>query len=45
MMREFRDENFEEFLKRSADNLRMRAPEKVWQKLSGDLHKENAGSA
>ncbi len=38
-MREFRDENFEEYLKRNADNLRMRAPDRVWQKLSGELNK------
>jgi hypothetical protein len=40
MMREFRDENFEEYLKRNADNLRMRAPDRVWQKLSSELNKE-----
>lgn len=39
MKREFRHENFEEFIKRNADNLRMKAPEKVWQKLSSDLDK------
>ena len=39
MKRDYRDENFEEFLKRSADNLRMKAPERVWQNLSGELKK------
>ena len=39
MKREFQDEDFEEFLKRNADNLRMKAPEKVWEKLSGELSK------
>ena len=39
MKRDYRDENFEEFLKRSADNLRMKAPEKVWQNLSAELNK------
>lgn len=37
MKREFRQENFEEFLKRSADNLRMKAPERVWENLSKRL--------
>lgn len=40
MKREFRHENFEEFLKRNADNLRMKAPEKVWESLSKHLTKE-----
>ena len=39
MKREFTHETFEDFLKRSADNLRMKAPEKVWQNLSKELHK------
>lgn len=39
MKREFQDENFEEFLKRNADNLRMKAPERLWEKLSGELNK------
>ena len=39
MKRDYRDENFEEFLKRSADNLRMKAPDKVWQNLSAELTK------
>lgn len=39
MKRDYRDENFEEFLKRSADNLRMKAPERVWQNLSTELNK------
>lgn len=39
MKREFSDENFEDFLKRSADNLRMKAPDRVWEKLSGELSK------
>lgn len=39
MKREFTDESFEAFLKRNADNLRMKAPEKVWQHLSTDLNK------
>lgn len=47
MKREFRHENFEDFLKRNADNLRMKAPEKVWENLSKHLTKErrrwNAG--
>lgn len=40
MKRDFTHENFEDFLKRSADNLRMKAPEKVWENLSKKLHKE-----
>lgn len=39
MKRDYRDENFEEFLKRSADNLRMKAPDKVWENLSAELNK------
>lgn len=39
MKREFTNENFERFLKQSADNLRMKAPEKVWQNLSRELNK------
>lgn len=39
MKRDYRDENFEEFIKRNADNLRMKAPERVWQNLSGELEK------
>lgn len=39
-MREFRDENFEDFIKRNADNLRMKAPDRVWESLTGKLSKE-----
>src|ERR1044071_2916562 len=39
MKREFTEESFEHFLKRSADNLRMKAPDKVWQNLSKELNK------
>lgn len=39
MKREFRQENFEEFLKRNADNLRMKAPERIWENVSGELRK------
>lgn len=39
MKRDFTHENFERFLKQSADNLRMKAPEKVWQNLSKELNK------
>ena len=39
MKSEFRNENFEEFLKRNADNLRMKAPEKIWQNITGELKK------
>ncbi|MBB1284881.1 hypothetical protein HRH25_10910 [Flavisolibacter sp. BT320] len=39
MKSEFKNENFEEFLKRSADNLRMKAPEKIWQNITGELKK------
>jgi hypothetical protein len=40
MKRDFTDENFEDFLKRSADGLRMKAPDKVWQNLSKELNKK-----
>jgi hypothetical protein len=40
MKRDFTHENFEDFLKRSADNLRMKAPERVWENLSNKLNKE-----
>lgn len=40
MKREFRNENFEDFLKRNADNLRMKAPERVWENLSKHLNKK-----
>jgi hypothetical protein len=39
MKRDFTHENFEDFLKRSADGLRMKAPDRVWQNLSKDLNK------
>lgn len=39
MKSEFKHENFEEFLKRNADNLRMKAPEKIWQNITGELNK------
>jgi hypothetical protein len=39
MKRDFTHENFEEFLKRSADGLRMKAPDKVWKNLSKELNK------
>ena len=39
MKSEFKHENFEEFLKRNADNLRMKAPEKIWQNITGELRK------
>jgi hypothetical protein len=38
MKRDFTPENFEDFLKRSTDDLRMRAPDKVWQNLSKELN-------
>lgn len=37
MKRDFTHENFEDFLKRSSDSLRMKAPDKVWQNLSKEL--------
>jgi len=40
MKRDFTNENFEDFLKRSADGLRMKAPDKVWQNLSKELGKK-----
>lgn len=40
MKRDFTHENFEEFLKRSADSVRMKAPDKVWQNLSKELGKK-----
>jgi hypothetical protein len=39
MKRDFTQEDFEDFLKRSANSLRMKAPEKVWQNLSRELNK------
>ena len=39
MKRDFTNENFEDFLKNSADSLRMKAPDKVWQNLSKELNK------
>lgn len=39
MKRDFTPDNLEEFLKRSADGLRMKAPDKVWQNLSKELNK------
>ena len=39
MKSDLRHENFEEFLKRNADNLRMKAPEKIWQSIAGELSK------
>lgn len=39
MKRDFTTEEFEKFLKESADSLRMKAPERVWQSLSKELHK------
>ncbi|HEV7329863.1 MAG TPA: hypothetical protein VGN63_02390 [Flavisolibacter sp.] len=39
MKSEFKHENFEEFLKRNADNLRMKAPEKIWENITGELKK------
>lgn len=39
MKRDFTHENFEDFLKQSADSLRMKAPDKVWQNLSKELNK------
>ena len=39
MKSDFKPENFEEFLKRNADNLRMKAPEKIWQNITGELNK------
>ena len=39
MKRDFTNENFERFLKQSADNLRMKAPERVWQNLSKELNR------
>ena len=40
MKRDFTEENFEDFLRRSADGLRMKAPDKVWQNLSKELSKK-----
>ncbi|RYZ27436.1 MAG: hypothetical protein EOO10_12725 [Chitinophagaceae bacterium] len=40
MKRDFTGENFEDFLKQSADSLRMKAPDKVWQNLSKELNKK-----
>lgn len=40
MKRDLRDESFEDFLKRSADNLRMKAPDKVWENLSKHLNRK-----
>jgi hypothetical protein len=39
MKKDFANEDFEEFLKQSADSLRMKAPEKVWETLSKELNK------
>ncbi|MDQ3278514.1 MAG: hypothetical protein M3Q06_09315 [Bacteroidota bacterium] len=39
MKSDFKHENLEEFLKRNADNLRMKAPEKIWQNIAGELSK------
>jgi hypothetical protein len=39
MKRDFTNDHFEEFLKQSADSLRMKAPDKVWQNLSKELNK------
>jgi hypothetical protein len=39
MKRDFTNDDFEEFLKQSADQLRMKAPEGVWQNLSKELNK------
>jgi hypothetical protein len=40
MKRDFTHEDFEGFLKRSTDGLRMKAPDKVWQNLSRELNKK-----
>jgi hypothetical protein len=39
MKREFTNGAFEEFLKSSADDLRMRAPDKIWKNISKEIHK------
>ncbi|MDQ6610298.1 MAG: hypothetical protein M3Y85_10815, partial [Bacteroidota bacterium] len=39
MKTEFTNENFEHFLRQSADNFRMKTPEKIWQNLSKELSK------
>jgi hypothetical protein len=39
MMRNFTDEDFDEFLRRNADEFRMRPSLKVWQNISGQLSK------
>lgn len=40
MKRDFTNEDFEDFLKKSADSLRMKAPDKVWQNLSKELNRK-----
>ena len=40
MKSDFTNEHLEDFLKRSADGLRMKAPDKVWQNLSKELNKK-----
>lgn len=37
MKRDFTPDDFEDFLKQSADGLRMKAPDRVWQNLSREL--------
>lgn len=38
MKGDFSHENFERFIKQSADNFRMKAPDRVWQNLSAKMH-------
>lgn len=39
MKKDFTQDSFEDFLKHSADGLRMKAPDRVWQNLSKELNK------
>ena len=39
MERNFKNEDFEQFLRQSADGLRMRPSEKVWKGISGSLNR------
>ena len=40
MKKDFTPDSFEDFIKQSADSLRMKAPDRVWQNLSKDLNKK-----
>jgi hypothetical protein len=43
MKRNYLDENFEDFLRHSADGLRMRPSDRVWKGISSGLKKERRG--